>query len=759
VRGAGAFVCGEETALIRSIEGKIGEPRQRPPYPIEKGLWGHPTCINNVETIANIPVIINRGAEEYAKVGVPGNSGTKIFSLVGKIQNTGLVEVPMGTTIKEIVYDIGGGSNSNAPIKAVQAGGPSGGCIPTRLFNLPIDYDSLTSAGAIMGSGGMIVMDETTCMVDVAKYFMAFLKDESCGKCFTCRKGTQRMHEILEDITRGQANLEDLELLEELAHVVKDTTMCGLGQSASNPFLSTLRFFREEYLEHIQSKKCSAGVCKELVGAPCQNACPVDTEAWRYIAHISRMEYEDAYRVIRKANPFPSTCARVCHHPCEASCRSGSAGGNPVAIRALKRFVTDTVDPGVFKEELIPAGKDAQRIAVIGAGPSGLTAAHELSIQGYMVTLFEAESKPGGMLVCGIPAYRLPREVLEREIDSLLNENIETLCNRALGRDFTVDGLLNDGYQAVYIAIGSHRSRRLGIEGEDAEGVHPGIRFLKAFNLENRELARGKVGIIGGGNSAVDAARVAVRQKNVDRVTIFYRRTRKEMPAYAEEIEAAVDEGVELAPLVSPVEVVTEHGRVSGVRFAKNELGDWDESGRKRPVPMEGSDFVADLDTLVVAIGEEPDTGGLSHLDLSKRSTLAVDSRTLSTGTRGIFAGGDVVTGPNTVVEAIAQGKKAAQAIQRFLKGKPLETEAKACLPEVYVPPKESFGDEEVAPRVQVKTRPARSRICSFEEVELCMSVDDAVREAGRCLRCDLEFSMRNRKEAKPVAAGNRRGK
>ncbi len=274
VRGAGAFVCGEETALIRSIEGKMGEPRQRPPYPVEKGLWGKPTCINNVETLANVPVIIDKGAEEYAKIGVPGNTGTKIFSLVGKITNTGLVEVPLGMKISEVVYDIGGGPVGRAKIKAIQTGGPSGGCIPASLFHLSIDYDSLAEAGTIMGSGGMIVMDENTCMVDIAKYFMNFLKSESCGKCFTCRKGTQRMYEILDDISRGKGTLEQLDLLEELALAVKDTTMCGLGQTAPNPVLSTLRYFREEYIEHVQHKRCSAGVCKELITYSINENCP-----------------------------------------------------------------------------------------------------------------------------------------------------------------------------------------------------------------------------------------------------------------------------------------------------------------------------------------------------------------------------------------------------------------------------------------------------------------------------------------------------
>ncbi|MHC4657955.1 MAG: NADH-ubiquinone oxidoreductase-F iron-sulfur binding region domain-containing protein [Planctomycetota bacterium] len=273
VIGAGAFVCGEETALIRSIEGKMGEPRQRPPFPVQKGIDGKPTVINNVETWANIPLIFKLGAKKFANIGTEANSGTKIFSLVGKIRNTGLVEVPMGMTIKEIVYDIGGGPVGKAKIKAVQTGGPSGGCIPVQRFDLSIDYDSLTEAGSIMGSGGMIVMDENTCMVDIAKYFMNFLKDESCGKCFTCRKGTQRMYEILDDISKGKGRPEQLDLLSELAEVVKDTTMCGLGQTASNPVLSTLRYFREEYLAHIEKKCCPAGVCKELISYSINEDC------------------------------------------------------------------------------------------------------------------------------------------------------------------------------------------------------------------------------------------------------------------------------------------------------------------------------------------------------------------------------------------------------------------------------------------------------------------------------------------------------
>lgn len=265
VQGAGAFVCGEETALIASIEGRVGRPRQRPPYPSESGLWGKPTNINNVETWANVPMIILRGAKWFSSVGTRTSKGTKIFSLVGKINNTGLVEVPMGITVREIIYDIGGGIPQGKEFKAVQTGGPSGGCIPKSLLDLPIDYESLTKAGSMMGSGGMIVMDEDTCMVDVARYFLNFTQEESCGKCPPCRLGTKHMVYILDRIINGNGQDTDLELLESIAKNVELSSLCGLGQTAPNPVLTTLRYFREEYLAHIREKRCPALVCKALI--------------------------------------------------------------------------------------------------------------------------------------------------------------------------------------------------------------------------------------------------------------------------------------------------------------------------------------------------------------------------------------------------------------------------------------------------------------------------------------------------------------
>jgi len=265
IQGAGAFVCGEETALIASIEGRVGRPRQRPPYPSERGLWGKPTNINNVETWANVPMIIQRGAQWFSSIGTKTSKGTKIFSLVGKINNTGLVEVPMGITMREIIYDIGGGIPLGKEFKAVQTGGPSGGCIPKNMLDLPIDYESLTKAGSMMGSGGMIVMDEDTCMVDVARYFINFTQEESCGKCPPCRMGTKHMVHILDRITRGQGSEKDITTLETIAENVKLTSLCGLGQTAPNPVLTTLKYFRDEYVAHIKEKRCPALVCQNLI--------------------------------------------------------------------------------------------------------------------------------------------------------------------------------------------------------------------------------------------------------------------------------------------------------------------------------------------------------------------------------------------------------------------------------------------------------------------------------------------------------------
>jgi NADH-quinone oxidoreductase subunit F len=312
-RGGGAFVCGESSALVASIEGKIGEPRAKYIHTVERGLWNKPTVLNNVKTWANVPLIIKNGADWYAKIGTERSKGTAIFSLVGKVNNTGLVEVPMGTPLKEIIYDIGGGILEGKRFKAVQTGGPSGGCIPEELLDLPVDFERLTDAGSMMGSGGMIVMDEDTCMVDVARYFLDFLQCESCGKCVPCREGIKRMLEIITDITTGRGKEEDIELLQELADMVKDFSLCGLGKTAPNTVLSTLRYFRDEYVAHVKDKKCPAGICRDLIeyfiledkctgcGA-CLKLCP--------------QQAIDAYGLIHTIDPAKCIRCGICRDAC-----------------------------------------------------------------------------------------------------------------------------------------------------------------------------------------------------------------------------------------------------------------------------------------------------------------------------------------------------------------------------------------------------------------------------------------------------------
>ncbi|MCG2825877.1 MAG: FAD-dependent oxidoreductase, partial [Thermoplasmatales archaeon] len=563
VTGAGAFVCGEETALIASIEGKKGEPRQRPPFPAQKGIWRKPTNINNVETWANIPLIINNGAEWFLKIGTEGTKGTKIFSLVGKINNTGLVEVPMGITLKEMVYDIGGGIPNGKKFKAVQTGGPSGGCITKEFLDTPIDYENLKALGSIMGSGGMVVMDEDTCMVDTAKYFLDFLQDESCGKCLTCREGIERMLEIVTDITEGKGKEEDIELLQELGELVRDVSMCGLGQTAPNPLLSTIRYFIDEYEQHIKHKKCSAAVCKEIISSPCQHVCPIGTEAVVYISLIARGRFKEAFDIIRKDNPLPSVCSRVCHHPCEFKCQSGKFG-DPISIRGLKRFVTDYALKSGTQSVTKKQKTKNEKVAVIGSGPAGLTASYYLAEKGYDVTVFEALPVTGGALSVCIPGYRLPKEVLNIDIQNIKNAGVKIKTNSTVGKDILFDEILKK-YKAVFIATGAHKSLKLGIPNENADDVLDAMEFLKDINLKKEVKIGKRVGVIGGGNAAVDATRVANRLKGCEKITIIYRRTRAEMPAFKEEVDAAVEEGINIHFLAAPTKVLTKNGKLTGV--------------------------------------------------------------------------------------------------------------------------------------------------------------------------------------------------
>ena len=551
------------------------------------------------------------------------------------------------------------------------------------------------------------------------------------------------MHEIVTDITEGKGKEEDLETLEELAQVVKDASLCGLGQTAPNPVLATLRYFKDEYIDHIKKKKCQAAVCKELISSPCQHTCPIGTEAPVYIALIAKGRYEDALKTIKKDNPLASTLARVCHHPCETKCRAGE-GGEPIAIRNLKRFVTDYG----LKEGLMlrtePVAKNGRgKVAIIGSGPAGLTCGFYLAQKGYGVTIFEKLPVIGGMLAVGIPEYRLPREILKADVDFIKSAGVEIRTNSALGRDFTIEDLFNQGYEAVFVATGAHKSLKLGMPGEDAEGVLPGMEVLTSINLGKEIRIGKKVGVIGGGNSAVDAARAVLRTGTVDTVTIFYRRTIAEMPAFKEEVEAALEEGIKVTFLTAPKRVVAENGKLKGCEFMRMRLGEVDETGRRRPIPIEGSEFTVELDTLVVAIGEQPDTSFIekeSGLEISRRGTLVADPETFLTTRKGVFAGGDLITGPNTVVDAVASGKTAAESIDKFLSGQEIRREYEITRPSEYIEPVELTEEELLeARRPSMPRLSPRERKSNFKEVEQGLTEEQAVKEARRCLRCDLE--------------------
>ena len=742
-QGAGAFVCGEETALMTSIEGKRGMPRPRPPFPAVEGLWQKPSILNNVETLANIGQIILRGGAWYAGVGTEKSKGTKVFALTGDVNNIGLVEVPMGTTLGTIIYDIGGGIPDGRKFKAAQLGGPSGGCIPVEHLNAQVDYETIVELGAIMGSGGLIVMNDEKCAIDMARFFMDFCQDESCGKCTPCREGTKRMLEILTNITLGKGREGDIELLEEMAAIIKDASLCGLGQTAPNPVLSTIRYFRKEYEDHIRNHRCEAAVCSALFKSPCQHTCPIGMDIPSYIALVRENRLEDAYKILLRTNPFPSVCGRVCDHQCQSRCRRGKMD-EPIAIKSLKRFITDNAPRP--KTEAVPVTR-TEKIAVVGAGPAGLTAARDLGLRGYKVTVFEELSEPGGMLRWAIPAYRLPRNIIEREIADLRALGVEIQCNMRVGRDIPF-AKIDREFDYIYLAPGAHKSQKMGVPGEALEGVYGGVEFLRDFNAHEAAWTKAekslgsKVAVIGGGNSAIDAARCAVRLGAA--VTLLYRRERKDMPAAVEEIVAAEEEGIKIEFLVAPIEILEKNGRVSGIVCRRMKLGKFDRSGRKKPLPIEGSEYTLAVDAVIAAIGQVPDLSFVpkeSGVSVNKRDcfSLAGGSASRTTNPK-CYAGGDAVTGPDTVIGAIAAGRQAALDIDHAIRTRNAEKPWDMPAEEKILVPVVIDEENPEAPQTKMPELPGAERKLGFFEVELGFTREEARKEAARCLRCDVEI-------------------
>ena len=467
---------------------------------------------------------------------------------------------------------------------------------------------------------------------------------------------------------------------------------------------------------------------------PCQHGCPAGTDIPRYVRYTAEERFDDAIAVIREKFPFPHSLGMVCNHPCEVECSRGEIN-EPISIREIKRFVAE-YDQKKWKEKLSIGSDTGKKVAIVGAGPAGLTAAWFLRLQGHQITVFEALPKPGGMLKAGIPDYRLPPELLEKEISDIEEINVKIKTNSPVS---SVKSLFDDGFDAVFLAMGATKGVSTGLPGEDNPRVLDGISTLKKINFNEKTDIKGAVAVVGGGNVAIDVARSSLRM-NATSVTVLYRRTRAEMPAYEHEIEDAIDEGVEMKFLVNPVRIIPKNDKIH-VECVKMELGEPDASGRRRPVPIKGSEFVLELDRLIMAIGQQSDVSKDFGVELSKRGRVIADKDTLETSEKGVFAGGDLISGPASVIEAIQMGRVAARSIDKFLGGSGEIEKELVEKDEVspYLDREEGFADRK---RTSIQKKAVKDRFPGFCQVEYCMTKDEAIKESERCLRCQLRIKI-----------------
>lgn len=582
---------------------------------------------------------------------------------------------------------------------------------------------------------------ERSCVVSTALKHLSSAIADNAGLCGNCLIELHAIEDLLSLIVTGGAGPGSLIEIEERAVALKSQNHCASVVHVTGPLLSALDEFRSDFEAHALFRHCKDGICEKLRPAPCQNACPAGIDIPRYLALTAQGLYRDALDLIREDNPFPWVCGLICPHPCEKACVRANLD-KPVNIRYLKAFVAEQAHDGApFPTIRVPVRKNDMKVAIVGSGPAGLTAAYYLALAGYPSTIFEALPKPGGLMVYGIPEYRLPREVVNREIEAVRSLGAEIRTGVSIGKDLSLDDLRNDGYRAIFLAIGAHRGYKLGIGGEDdLAPVYDAISFLRGINSGIKESPGDRVVVVGGGNSAMDAARTCIRLGCTE-VHLAYRRTRAEMPANPQEIHEAVEEGVIFHFLSVPVRIGGGSGRVEYLECLEARLGEPDASGRRRPVPVEGSNYRIEVDAVIAAIGQGPDLRPFSDnypCRTSRKSLLLTQAPGTQTDVPGVFAGGDSVTGPATVVQAIAAGKQAAMDIAHFLEGRagkaPLFLNHKRTPREcVSVTASQRIGTVRVAmPLADMDTRTH-----SFDPVELSLSEEQALAEAGRCLRCD----------------------
>jgi NADH-quinone oxidoreductase subunit F len=584
----------------------------------------------------------------------------------------------------------------------------------------------------------MVVMDEDNCMVDVARYFVEFTHSESCGKCVPCRVGLDKALRTLNAITEGEGTPDHMGLLDELGRMIKECSLCGLGQTAPNPVLTTIRHFREEYEDHILAHRCRAGVCQELALSPCENSCPLRMNIPRFLELYQEGRLDDAFESVIMDNPLPASTGRICQHPCENRCRRQSFD-EVVNMREVHRSIADEIyqsdhfEPMVARilaRRLAPTGR---KVAVAGAGPTGLTAAFYLAMLGHEVTIFEEHNEAGGMLRFAIPEYRLPKSVLRRELDLIEAMGVKMVFNTRVGFDLPLNDLASL-FDAVFLSIGTWKESWLYLPGTELKGVFPALPFLEVVSKKESVMLGSRVTIIGGGNAAIDSARTVLRMGGS--ATILYRRERKDMPAIDEEIQAAEQEGVQFVYLAAPHRILGDaDGRVKAIEIVKTRLGEYDKSGRRRPMPTDEVQRFK-CDSVILAVGEtfDQDFCRASGLELKEEGTIVVDRFSLETSRTNFYAGGDVITGASNVSNAMSGGKQAARKIDERLMGE----ERWGRLFQKFEYNRHAPGEPSLSRRHSAHAVPAEVRVRSQQEVVSGLTTQEALEECRRCLRCDL---------------------
>jgi len=642
-----------------------------------------------------------------------------------------LTQVAFSSWGRKIVDNRGGGEADLASLK----------------LKLPDYYNHEGKIGAFMGWDGVVLLDRETDVVTMAAEYMKRVQENyCCAKCTPGKKGTRVLQDTLARIVAGHGTEADLDTIEGLAMLLENCK-CTLCMTSVIPVLDTVKYFREDYLAYIRGERQPkyAAAYKEKLTAPCMDKCPAHIDIPAYIEEIKDYRFDESLDAIRRNMPIPSVCGRVCPHPCEKACRRALID-EPISIMVLKRVAADHEWLHHKQPPMLPKPRKNKKICVVGAGPAGVTCAYYLLLEGYQVTILDMLSEPGGTVAVGIPDYRMPRHLLRRDIEIITNLGGEIRFNTMLGRDVSLKQLKQE-YDAVFLGTGAFKSKPMGVEGEDAgyEGFSPGgIHYLRAVALGQPIETPKRVIVVGGGNTAIDCVRVALRE-GAEESILVYRRTRKEMPAEPYEVDDAEEENVKFEFLRNPTRLIAENGKVVGVEVVVMELGEPDESGRRRPAPKPGSEYVIPCDMVIPAIGQDPDLAYLDEEDFGIKQTrwnsIVTHGGTMMTDCEGVFAGGDCEYGAMTVVVAVGHGRRAARVMHRWLSGGKAYLDEEDAMEDIVnqlgvFDPNENLGilgglHREHQPKVS-----GAERAKHYEEIELAMPEDQAVREAQRCLRC-----------------------